>query len=307
MDHPLGQSDSLARHLGCRPERANPLHPALWRRAVSRSWRQLVASCVVMLLFGWVFVWLMSLVEWAVMLQAIPDFFKQMFGDDFRLYASKSGQVSVLFHHPITLLVSIGWAISRGSDVVAGEIARGTMEHLLTLPVRRIAVLLVPSIVATAGAAVLAASTWAGLSLGLATVERFHELSPWQFLPSAVNLGMMIFCMAGITTLLSSIDEDRWRTIWRATAVFVVSMIVFTVGFFWPDGWWLKCCTIHGAFQPQILALKPDATWTLPLGALGGITWAVATWYNLVLAVLGLVSYAAAAVVFVKRDIPVPR
>jgi ABC-2 type transport system permease protein len=300
-------SQTPARHVGCAPGPVNPFQPALWQRAVSRAWRQLAVSSVLMMLFGWIFVWLMSLVKWAGVLQAIPDFFKQLLGDDVQLYASKPGQVSVLFNHLVTQLVCMGWAIGRGSDVVAGEISRGTMEHLLTLPVRRIMVLLVPSIVATLGAAVLALATLIGLSLGLATVQQFHELSPWTFVPGAVNLFSMTFFMAAMTTLLSSFDDDRWRTVWRAAGLFVLSVIVFMVGFLWPAGAWLKWCCFHGAFQPQTLILKPHETWTLALGPLGSIAWPLAVWFNLVLVFLGVACYVAATAIFVKRDIPIPR
>ena len=294
-------------HVGCRPGRLSPLHPALWQRAVSRCWRQLVVSAVVAVLFGWAFVWLTSMFEWAAILEAMPDFLLKGLGKDVGLYATKAGQVSFLFHHPIIQLICFGWAIARGSDVVAGEISRGTMEHLLTLPARRIMVFLAPSLVAVAGAAILAAATWAGLSLGLLTVERFADLSPARFLASAVNLFAMIFCVLAFTTLFSAMDHDRWRAIWRATGLFLFSMIVFTVGFLWPAGWWLKCCVFHGAYQPQTLALKAGEVWTLPLGPLGGIAWPVAVWFNLVLLVLGLAFYVAAAMIFVKRDIPIPR
>ena len=285
----------------------NPFHPALWQRAVSRAWRQLAVSVVVLVLFGWVFVWLVSMVEWAALMQAFGELLKPILKDDLPLYATKSGQVSFLFHHPIIQLVCFGWAIARGSDVVAGEISRGTMEHLLTLPVRRIMVFLAPSAVAVAGAAALAASTWAGLSLGLLTVQWFEGLSPADFIASAVNQFAMIFCVLAFTTLFSAMDHDRWRAIWRATGLFLLSAIVFTIGFMWPAGWWLKCCAFHGAYQPQTLVLKPDEAWSLPLGPAGAITWPIAVWFNLVLIVLGLGFFVAAAVIFVRRDIPIPR
>ena len=39
---------------------------ALWKKAVSDAWRQLAASSVLLLLFSWVFVWLMSRFQVAV-------------------------------------------------------------------------------------------------------------------------------------------------------------------------------------------------------------------------------------------------
>lgn len=293
--------------VGCAPGPVNVLHPALWRWHVGRTWKSLLVSAVLLVAFAWLFVWGMSLLKstaFADVMDAMPDFVKRGLGEEFELFSTKAGQVSIAFRHLVTLLVCVGWAVARGSDAVSGEIARGTMEHLLALPVRRGTVLLVPSVVATAGSAVLAASVWIGVALGLVTVERFAGLSPWAFVPGAVNLFAMMFAMAGITTLLSSVDHDRWRTIWFAVGIFVVESIVFMVAFVWPAGAVLKWLTFLSAFQPQSLVLKPDAAWTLALGPAGSITWPVATWYNGVLVLLGLACYAAAAAIFVRRDIP---
>lgn len=297
-------------HVGCPPGKTNWLHPALWRWHVGRTWKSLLVSCVVLVLFAWLFVWAMSLLKsnaWADMMDAMPDFLKRGLGEDFELFITKAGQVTIIFRHLVTLLICVGWAVARGSDAVSGEISRGTMEHLLALPVRRVTVLLVPSVVATAGSAILAASVWVGLCLGLGTVDRFVDLAPRAFLPGAVNLFAMTFAMGGITTLLSSMDHDRWRTIWLAVGIFVVASIIFMVAFVWPAGAALKWLTFLSAFQPQSLVLKPDAAWTLPLGPLGAITWRLAVWYNGVLVALGLACYSAAAVIFTRRDIPLSR
>ncbi len=296
--------------VGCRPGRTNPLHPALWRWNITRSWKSLLASVIVLHLFSWLFVWLMSLFKgnfFADVLSSLPDFLTRGLGEDMLLYATKTGQISIIFRHLVTLLICVGWAVGRGSDAVAGEISRGTMEHLLALPVRRVTVLVVPTIVTTVGCALMAAAVWVGVVFGLATVKRFAELSARDFIPGAVNLFTMTFCMAGIATLLSSIDHDRWRTIWLSVAVFVVSMIVFMVGFFWPEGRWVLWGSFLSAFQPQDLVLKPDVTWSLPLGPLGSVTASVAFWYNSVLVGLGVACYAVAAAVFVRRDIPLSR
>ena len=100
-----GSGPSVPR-VGCPPGPINPLHPALWQRAASRAWRQLAVSVVLLVLFGWGFVWLTSMVKWAAVLHGMPDFVQKVLGDDFRLYFSKSGQVSFLFHHPIVPLYS---------------------------------------------------------------------------------------------------------------------------------------------------------------------------------------------------------
>lgn len=273
------------------------MNRALWTKAISDAWRQLLVSAGVLGLFCWLFVWLMSFLQlgaWGEMLSLVPSFFRPMMGLPLRDLATPAGQLSFLYVHVITMLIGVSWAIGRGSDIVAGEIARGRMEHLATLPVWRVTVLVAPAVVTTLGSALLALSVWAGIALGLATVHFPGEVPLARFGLGSLNLWVMLFCLAGLTTLLSSFEHDRWRTIWRAGGVFVISLVLELVARMWPDGGWLRWFTFLAAFKPQQLILLREE------GA--HLAWE----YTLTLLGLGLLAYAAAAVVFWYRDIPVP-
>ncbi|HID75242.1 MAG TPA: hypothetical protein EYP56_04515, partial [Planctomycetaceae bacterium] len=150
------------------------MNRALWKKAVSDAWPQLAASCILLVAFGWIFVWLMSLFEmpqWLKLLRLMPDFVEPILGVPMARLATPAGRLSVLYVHVITLLPCIGWAVGRGSDAVSGQISRGTMEFLVTLPTPRASLLVAPAVVATLGSALLALSVWAGAGLGLASFE----------------------------------------------------------------------------------------------------------------------------------------
>ena len=145
------------------------LNLALWKKAVSDAWLTLAVSSALLILFCWLFVWLMSFFDagrWGSLLSLLPNFVQPMIGVPLAKLASPAGQLSVLFGHLVTILVCVGWAVGRGSDSISGEIGRGTMDLLLSLPVWRISVMAVPAVVATLGAAVLAASVWLGWPWG---------------------------------------------------------------------------------------------------------------------------------------------
>jgi len=271
---------------------------ALWKKAVSDAWLTLAVSSVLLILFCWLFVWLMSLFDmgaWSRLLNLLPDFVQPLVGVSMAKLASPAGQLSILFAHLVTILVCVGWAVGRGSDSISGEIGRGTMDLILSLPVWRISVMAVPAVVATVGAAVLAASVWAGLALGLLCVRFPNPPSLGQFWPGAVNLFAMTFCFTGITTLVSSWNHDRWRTISLAGGFFVVSLILKLIARMWPTGRWLGHLSFLNLFQPQELILaSPSEGWP-------GLQ------YDAMLALIGLLSYAMAAAVFWWRDIPAPR
>jgi ABC-2 type transport system permease protein len=271
---------------------------ALARKAVADAWLQLAVSAGVLILFAWIFVWLMSLLtigKWGAMLNLLPNFVQPLLGVPLKDLATTTGRLTFLYVHLVTLLVVISWALGRGSDVIGGGIARGTLELVLTLPVRRATVVLIPATISAIGCVVLAFSVWIGTWVGVTAVGFRAEVSMRQFLPGVVNLAALAFCLGGITTLVSSFDRDRWRTIWLSGGIFVLASIVKLVSRLWGDGQWLKYASFLSAFEPQQLILDRLNGWRL--------TWE----FSGILLVLGLLCYVAAMVVFARRDIPIPR
>jgi ABC-2 type transport system permease protein len=273
------------------------MNPALWKKAVADAWLTLVVSSGLLVLFCWLFVWLMSFFNmgaWSSMLNLLPNFVQPMLGVPLAKLATPAGQLSILFTHLVTILVCVGWALGRGSSSISGEIGRGTMDLLLSLPVWRFSVMAAPAVVAAVGAAVLAVSVWLGLALGLLCV-RFADPPPLgMFWPGAANLFAMTFCFTAITTLVSSWSRDRWRTITWAGGFFIVSLIVKLVARMWADGRWLDRLTFLSLFQPQEIILVPEA------GVWPGLR------CDVLLIAWGLLCYAAAAAIFWRRDIPSP-
>lgn len=272
------------------------MNTVLWRKAIHDSWRQLLASSVLLVLFGWVFVWLMSQFRPGAMgaiISFLPKFVEPMLGVPLVDLATTAGRMSFLYVHVVVMLLVIGWAVGRGSDVVAGEIARGTMDLLLAMPIRRASLLLASGTVAAAGSAVLALSIWLGHALGLRLIEFPEPVSATRFLPGAINLFAMTFCLTGLTTLFSSWGRDRWRTVLWAGGLFVLSAVLKMVARLWLRGEWLKYLSFLTAFEPQKLIL-------LPPEEAAALAWR----YNLTLVGLGLSAYLLAAAIFTCRDIP---
>jgi ABC-2 type transport system permease protein len=279
---------------------------ALLRKAIFDCWLQLLLSCLALALFAWFYAWLVAQLPigaFGTMLRWMPDLFKPMLGAPVGKLATPAGQLSILFVHVITVLICIGWAVGRGSDPITGEISRGTMDLIVSLPVRRPSLLVPPAVVAAAGSALLAASLWCGIVLGARTVDFGEEVSPWRFLPGVVNLFAMIFCLTGITTFFSSFARDRWRVVAGGAGFYVVSLIVKMAARLWPPNWpegwdvskWLNYVTFLSLFQPQELILMDRGAWATSLN------------YDLKLVLLGLIAYGLAAAAFWWRDIPAAR
>ncbi|MBN1590923.1 MAG: ABC transporter permease subunit [Pirellulales bacterium] len=268
---------------------------ALWKKAIRAAWLQLLVSSLLLILFGWTFVWLMGMFKlgaWSGFLKMLPDFTRRMLGTPVAQLATPEGQISVLYVHVVTILLCLGWAIGRGSDAISGEISRGTMDLTMSLPVRRTSVLLIPAVVAALGAVILAASVLLGNWLGLVLARPGENLSVDTFLPGAVNLAALTFALTGITAFVSSWNRSRWRAISIVVGFYIASLIVQMVSRVWQPGAWLGYLSFLSAYEPQRLILDHEQTWSLSL------------WYNGTLLGLGLIGYFAAAVIFSHRDIP---
>lgn len=277
---------------------------ALVRRAIRDAWLQLVVSWLLLTLFSWAFVWLLGYFDLLEsdrfvrflqgMVPGLARFVESLAGFDLELLTSATGKLSVLFVHVVTMLICVGWAIGQGSDPISGQITRGTMELIATLPVWRVAVVLVPAVVSTVGTAILVTGLLLGMQVGLAAVEIRQPVPLARMIPGAVNLFSMIFCLTGITSFISAWNKDRWRTIKLAGAFFLAEAIVEVLSRLTPEGGWLRYLTFLTLYQPQSLILVP------------GNTPGLFCWYNGLLVALGLLAYLATLVVFGRRDIPVP-
>ncbi len=275
------------------------MNAAIWRKAIADARTQLLLSCLLLLLFGWFFVWLQSLFKMgaiASFLRILPDFVQDVVPVPLEQFATPRGRLTILYMHLVTLLICFGWAIARGSSAVSGGIADGTYELILTLPLRRVSTLFAVGSVATVGAFLLAFSTWIGNWLGILTVSLEGEpVRASDFLPGAVNLFFMMFCFTGITVFFSAFDRNRWRTMCLAGGFLIISLLLDMVASLWKPGEWLGYLSFLSAYDPPKLIFA------------GSETLALSTQFNGVLFVVGLTSYAIAGLVFSYRDIPIPR
>jgi ABC-2 type transport system permease protein len=285
------------------------MNKALWQKSISEALRLLAASLLLMFVFHWLRVWItsqVSLAELRMFLRALPAFLRQLSPVPIEQIATSVGRIAVSYDDPIVLLLVTVWAIARGSDAVSGEIGRGTMELVLAQPVRRLTVLWTQATVTTVGAGLLAASAWLGTATGLATVQLEEPVQAQIFVPAAINLFGLTFFLAGLTTLVSSPDRNRWRTISLVGGIYIVEMIFKVVGMT-AIGWrWLNYLTFFTLFEPEPLALDAQKAWSWRVAVPNGGMELAGLGFDALLLGMGLACYGLATVIFCRRDLPAP-
>lgn len=315
----------------------------LWKKAFRDSYLLFVGCGSVLLLFCWIRVWIISdlgMARFKKILDSIPKSWQKILPVPVEELVSYPGQLAVTFEEPVVYLMMAIWCIARSSDVVSGQLGRGTMEMLLSQPVSRKQVFLTQTWVTLLGVIGLSFISYLGTYAGIATtsvtetapplevpflgldipftsgtetieVPMQEKVAPIRFLPAAVNyFGLGVF-LVGFTTLMSSWDRYRWRTIAITVGFYILSTIVELLGMAVEGFEWVKFFTFFAAYEPirfvSSASADSDLEWAwiiqdaegafLNVGPLGGTS---------ILVLLGAIGIGIGTWIFCRRDLPAP-
>jgi ABC-2 type transport system permease protein len=316
---------------------------ALWKKNVRESRLLFLCSAGLLFVFCWVRVWItgqLDMNRFRSILESLPASWLKLSPVPIDQLLTYHGRIAIIYEEPLVYLMMAVWSIARASDCVSGALHRGTMELLAAQPVSRLRILLTHSLVTLLGVGLLATAAHLGTWTGIATTSVHRDPQRWTlplvgfkvplpiqspprqipmsqlvtpeaFLPAALNYASLGTFLTGLTTLLSSWDRYRWRTIGLAVAVYVVQTIFELVGLAVAGMEWMRRLTFFTAYDPIAFVGRsvqvPGAAWALlrfdeqhrwvDLGPVG---------YDLILVGLGLAGIAAAAIIFCRRDLPAP-
>lgn len=325
------------------------MNRALVNKCLRESWALLAGCAVAIFAFCWVRVWLVSRLDtsrFKAIVDLLPGDWKRFSPVDMEWLVTYDGRVALAYDEPIVVFGVSIWAIARGSDVIAGELNRGTMEMLLAQPLSRRQILWTQAAVTVLGTAVLACSAWFGTFAGVHTNSAKEEVrpgvrlpfalpflgselaTPWaktetrytpmsqkvnphDYWPAAANLFSLGFFLCGFSSLVSACDRYRWRAIGVVVGAYVIQTIMKLVGMAADEWAWLRPLSIFSAYEPELFVKvaveSPAETWSvLRYDAAGHFAQLGPLGYDLIFIVLGYLAYVAAAVIFQRRDLPAP-
>ncbi len=279
-----------------------------------------------------------NLTEYATILDQLEEF-ERFSPIEFSALLTYPGQVGLVFDEPIVIACIVIWSIARGSDVVSGELGRGTLEMLLSQPVSRIRLLFSHALVSTVGLALLCLLVWAGIALGIQTnvveeavpaptitlwnleiplpgaepmVEQIalsDRVDPLTYAAATFHLFAFGFFVLALATLVSSMDRYRWRTVGTVVGIYVVQVVMYALGLVSETLSWLLSGTFLSCYKPQKMTELVGkqsmlAPWSLT--AQPGDLWLPPLVYPLMLLTIGASFYLCAAIIFNRRDLPAP-
>lgn len=195
-----------------------------------------------------------------------------------------TGSLAMTFNEPVLMLCILVWSIARGSDVVSGEINRGTLEMLLAQPVSRGQLMWTHTLVFSSGLALLCLTVWCGLTAGIHTNSVREQTAPSIDVPipftslsiplplgakrqvetplsSHVDARILIapscqlfalgFFVYSLSVLCSSFDRYRWRTLGIVISVYVVQLLLLMLSRATDGLKWVGYLSFLTAYRPD--------------------------------------------------------
>ncbi len=262
----------------------------------------LVTCCALMFAFIWLRLWIVSQIDFQEAIEmfakVIPDFIKKMLPVPIEMIATIEGRITFSYEElPVSLLIAL-WTVTRGSESLAGRLGDGTMEMLLSQPVRRLTLVTSHVTVTVLGVGLISLSAWLATAMGIATIDFDTPTSATTYLPAVANLFCMGFFMAGAATLASALALSRAQAVALFVAFYAIEITFKILGLLASSMSWLKKLSFLSAYEPTQLTIgllkEPTEYWPL--------FWQ----YNGLLVGLGAMAMAVAASLFCHRDVPAP-
>lgn len=317
------------------------IHRVLCRKYIGQSALLWGACAAALFAFAWVRVWVVSLLDMQQFSTIIEQFrdFEKFSPIEFDQLITYLGRVGATFDEPIVVTCIAVWCIARGSDVVSGELGRGTLEMLLSQPISRVQLMLSHLSVSTAGLLGLVLLVWLGMWVGCQwttfeeTVAPPSFRIPWLgisiplttqqpetivvrmservdaglFAAATFNLFAFGFFLLGVSMMVSCWDRYRWRTIGVVIAFYVFQTVMYGLGKAAEQLAWLEHTTFLTLYRPQKLTMAASAEgwgafrW-LPTGeeTLGPMM------FPTLLIAIGTAAFLTGLAIFRKRDLPAP-
>lgn len=194
---------------------------------------------------------------------------------------------AILWVHPTLLSILWAFEIVICTRLPAGEIDRGTIDFLLSLPVSRRTHYLVETGVWLAAGLVVLGCGYTGHRMAAAALSSEMALSGREALTVLSNLYALYIAVGGIAWLVSSLSSHRGRAIGTVFGIILVSFLVNFVAQFWQPLQAISFLSLLEYYRPAQILTKGE----FPVGNIA------------VLLGIGLASWAAGGEILARRSI----
>ena len=217
----------------------------------------LLFSMIIISLFQFLILKLVTTIDYSSIImnlfEQLPEFVRAMFGDDFISMLTVEGAAAFGLNHPLVLVIlSIG-AITIPSRHIAGEAETGTLELVLSFPVKRIKLLL--NLYISAGV-FLFLIIFCAFCSSVLSINIFHQLKFVLFvkmLKIGLNLWLLFVFIMSLTMVLSSFEKEGNKVSIRVAGITLVFYLLHYLSSLWDTIQFTKPFNIFTYYQPEDL------------------------------------------------------
>lgn len=217
----------------------------------------------------------------------IKSLISSLMGSEISGALNPSGMAAFVFTHPVVLAIVIAFVLSVGSATLVGEIDRGTIDLLASLPISRTQIYVSVSAALICCGPLFCAALWIGASIGRSLTGQ-HEIRMDDLALVASHFFFVYTFLCGMSLGVSAMCSRRSVALGICFGVVLYAFAVNVLSAFWPA---LKFVTYTSFFR-----------YYAPLKIVEEQSWQWGSILTLVAA--GMVLWVAGLVVFRVRDFP---
>jgi ABC-type transport system involved in multi-copper enzyme maturation permease subunit len=197
----------------------------------------------------------------SAIMDQLPPQIRMFLTQEFLTVLSVEGAAAFGFNHPLVLTVLAINAIILPTRDLAGEIENGTMELLLSYPLRRTTLLFSLWI---SGSVLFLAIIGGGFVGSITAISIFYQLNFHFFLKLlqiVFNLWLLFVLIFSFTLLLATFGREGSKTGARAAAITLVFYLLHFLSAIWETLKFTRPFNIFTYYQPAKLMFELESVW----------------------------------------------
>ena len=199
-----------------------------------------------------------------------PPQIQQFLGEEFLAQFSVNGAVAFGYNHPIVVIFLAVIAIMLPARHIAGEIEGGTLELILSLPVKRFSITFSLWISSILLLFTVIIGNWLGTLIGLMIYPQVSDLPLSIIFRIGLNLWFLMLTINAYTFLFSAFSREAGKVTQRAAGLTLFFYFLSYTVKLWDKVSFLKPVTIFTYYQPQALAMNQNL-WLKNIAILAGL------------------------------------
>ena len=185
--------------------------------------------------------------------ELMPEKFRILIGEQFFSHLTVDGAAAFGFNHPMILAIFVIVVISITTKHLTGEIEKGTMELMLSLPIKRTYFVFRLWFISALITLFLIAFALLGAYLGVYFFGEISQEFIYKISTIGLNLWFLIVLIMSFSLLISTFEREASKAVGKSSIVIIIFYFFDFLSTAWDPLAFTKTFNIFTYYQPQKL------------------------------------------------------